>query len=158
MEQFRLSASTSGGIGSISSWGTKIPHAVWHGNKKHTTTHTQKPTAKQNTQPKQKELNEMGGKCLVRYLLSTSASALLVSNAFIIRADSTKWRNNGKVSPPLQFSYNADCFRLSSSFYKQQWASTHLQAKPALLFWGKNISGGVPSVTAMSDLPSGRRL
>ena len=57
---------------------------MWHGKKKNTTTHTQKPTAKQNTQPKQKELNEMGGKHLVRYLLSTSASALLVSNAFII--------------------------------------------------------------------------
>ena len=50
----------------------------------HTHTHTHTPTAKQNTQPKQKALKEMGGKCLVRYLLSTFASALLVSNAFII--------------------------------------------------------------------------
>ena len=29
----RLCASTAGGIGSIPGWGTKIPHAAWHGQK-----------------------------------------------------------------------------------------------------------------------------
>ena len=30
----RLHASSAGGVGSIPGWGTKIPHSVWHGQKK----------------------------------------------------------------------------------------------------------------------------
>ena len=29
-----LHASTAGGTGSIPGWGTKVPHAAWHGQKK----------------------------------------------------------------------------------------------------------------------------
>ena len=34
VQWLRLCASTAGGTGLIPGWGTKIPHAVWYGQKK----------------------------------------------------------------------------------------------------------------------------
>ena len=34
VQWLRLHASTAGGTGSIPGWGTKIPHATWHGPEK----------------------------------------------------------------------------------------------------------------------------
>ena len=34
VQWLRLHVSTEGGMGSIPGWGTKIPYAVWHGQKK----------------------------------------------------------------------------------------------------------------------------
>lgn len=72
--------------------------------------------------------------------------AFLVSSAFINTELWLYWEEmKRRQSHPCSSLRMTTAFnRPGSLVYKQQSATTNIQIKPALLFWGENISWAVP--------------